>query len=527
MDKTQDIDKLKSTNDEKNVDEQDKIDIKPTQKISSLKRIPPKRGTIENSIKPSLSRFQLDTPIKSVVSAPAEPQHVLPSSIFKSTAKTTQIISTPKPEIVSSSHIVHKQTPTIVAQSTKSMKSFLDVEKPTIKKGDRCTQYNSFIIKENSCYIDSLLFSLLHKFENNFINDLQHIIISSGLSRESCKYRTVDRIIRFYHEIHDKTQPIKKLDSKEFRELLFECDRQRLFSEIPKSVYTETQQDPHDFLSKILHIIGLPECEYSDIKTYSRPSGNSQLISNFRDYNPKEIIINTYNSLLIYPASEESLVIDIGFRQIDDNTFAFITPEEDTEFERATWEYNDIVEFIHKHNLIDNDFKDKLREEDKRLLEFFKQDLEHTKLIELYKEIYNTHIMVYSAKLKHEVEHYIYRDDLPKLTYSRSVYSKVFKNPINYFFISIAREKNDLKTKNNLHLINLPEKIQSYGKTLELVSAVVHYGINFHRGHYVCYFKCGSHWYAMDNSLHDITQYAPFDITNREIMSQCRLLIYM
>lgn len=515
MDKPKDIDKLKIANAEKKVDEQEKMDIKATQKIASLKRIPPKRGTIENPIKPSLTRFQLDTSIKSVVSSSVEPQHVLPSSIYRTTAKTAQIIATPKSEIISSSPIVNKQTPKIVGQSAKSME--LD---------DKCTQYNSFVCKNASCYIDSLLFSLLHKFENNFINDLQHIIISNGLSKESCKFRTANRIIQIYHEIHNKKQPIKKIHSEEFRELLFECDRQRQYSKISKNVYTETQQDPHDFLNKILHIIDLPQCIYSDEKVYSQPKGNSHLISNFRDYSP-ETNISTYNSLLIYRANEESTVIDIGFRQIDNNTFAFMTPEEDTEFERATWEYADIVEFIHTHNLIDSNLKDKFHRDAPHLLEFFKPDIEPEKQIELYKEMYNSHIMVFSEKLKRIVEHYLYRDDLPKLTYFRRAHSKVFKNPINYFIISIARENNDLKTKNNLNIINLPEKIQSYDKTLELVSAVVHYGANLYRGHYVCYFKCGLHWYVMDNLSKDITQYEPFDISNHEIMSQCRLLIYM
>jgi hypothetical protein len=528
MDKKQDIDKSKSTNDEQNVDQQKNIDIRqvPNVTIASLKRIPPKRGAIENPIKPSLTRFVLDTTTNPDVSSTVEPKHALPSSIFKSTTKTAQIMPSPKPTIISHSPLVYKQTQDVEAQRAKPIKSFLAVEKPTIKKDDICTQYNSFKLKKLSCYIDSLLFSLLHKYENNFIKDLQQIIISSDISRESCKYRTVDRIIRFYHEIHDKTQPIKKIYSEDFRELLFECDRQRQYSEISKNVYTTTQQDPHDFLSKILHIINLPECEYSDIKTYSKPRGNSQLISNFIEFNT-ETIISTYNSLLVYPLSERSSVIDIGFSQIDDNTFSFITPEENIAYELATGEYPDIVEFIHKHNLIDSDFKDKIREKDKHLLEFFKPDLEHKKQIELYEKIYNSHIMVFNEKLKQEVKQFIYRDDLPKLTYSRSVNSKVFKNPINYFVISIARENKDLETKNYFALINLPEKIQSYGKTLELVSAVVHYGVNLLQGHYVCYFKCGLHWYVMDNFSKDITQYAPFDITNHEIMTQCRLLVYM
>ena len=231
--------------------------------------------------------------------------------------------------------------------------------------------------------------------------------------------------------------------------------------------------------------------------------------------------------MLIYPENAESKVIDIGFRQIDGNTFAFITPEENNEFERATWEYEDIVEFIHKNNLINSSLIDNIRENDPNLLDFFKPDIEHENLIKLYEKMYNAHIIVFSERLKMEVKHYKYRDDLPKLTYNRSVLSKIFKNPLNYFVISIARENNDLLTKNTLHVINLPERIHSYGKTLELVSAVVHYGFNLQQGHYVCYFKCDTHWYVMDNSANDITQYAKFDISNPEIMSQCRLLIYM
>jgi ubiquitin C-terminal hydrolase len=134
--------------------------------------------------------------------------------------------------------------------------------------------------------------------------------------------------------------------------------------------------------------------------------------------------------------------------------------------------------------------------------------------------------MLFSQESQRMEKHYKYRGDLPKLTFTRSAISKIYSNPINFFVISIARENND-GTKNELELINLPEHIKICGKTLELVSAITHYGKHISTGHYVCYFKCGNHWYIMNNMHDNITQHTAFDIKNREIMSKCRLLIYM
>jgi ubiquitin C-terminal hydrolase len=134
--------------------------------------------------------------------------------------------------------------------------------------------------------------------------------------------------------------------------------------------------------------------------------------------------------------------------------------------------------------------------------------------------------MIYSEEEHKVIKHYTYRDALPKLTFTKSTNTNVFKNPVNYFIISIVRETDNFN-RNTKFLENLPERIHSYGKTLELVSAIVHYGANQLHGHYVCYFKCGSNWYIMDNTNENITNYAPFNIRNHEIMTRCRMLVYM
>jgi hypothetical protein len=533
--------------DSKKVTTIQKVESKTELKIPSLRRIPPKRGSTMDSLRPSLTRFQLDTPSKVEEVPDIKPNVPLPSFVFKSNISgNTSTDTSTKPSTLStkpstlSTKPIFKPSPVLVKHSPKKAEhrfSLIDdlsseeeeeeqEELIEIQHDDLCTQYNFFILSKLSCFIDSLLFSLLHKFDNNFIEDIKRAFTLKDESIESCKKRTIDAIISFYNDIHDKTRPFRRLHSRQFRELLYECDTPRQSSKIAKNVYTSTQQDPHDFFGKILNIIQPTECIYYLIKEYSNPRGNAQLLDNFREYKT-DTPLNTYNSILIYPANEESKVIDVGFRQIDDNTFAFITPKENIIFERATWEYENIVEFIHKNNLVDRNIIERIQEYDPQLLDFFKPDIDHKNLIDLYKGIYNAHNIVFSEELGKEIIHYKYREDLPKLTYTKSSLSTIFRNPLNYFVISIARENIDLRTKNKFNLINLPERIRSYDKTLELVSAVVHYGHSLKQGHYVCYFKCNNHWYVMDNFVNNITKYAPFDIRNTEIMSQCRLLIYM
>ena len=139
--------------------------------------------------------------------------------------------------------------------------------------------------------------------------------------------------------------------------------------------------------------------------------------------------------------------------------------------------------------MIAENVKRNISENDPDLAEFFNPEIGQRKLISLYKDIYHAHNMVFSQELSKMIKHYKYRDDLPKLTYTRSAISKKFGKPINFFVISIARENND-GTKNELELVNLPESIKISGKTLQLVSAIVHYGEDLSEGHYICYFKC-------------------------------------
>ena len=484
-------------------------EIKP--KITLLSIVPPKRG----SLRPSSTRFETNS------------KQEIPSSSI-STPVTLRVPSSPSVPFVPLRLPISKP---VTKPAIPQFRLFPDLTSVTPKhsviiKDDPCTQYNFFNLNNFSCFIDSLLFGLLHKLENNFIIDLLKARELPDTSKENCRTTTIDAIVGLHRYIHDKAQPIKKSVTSKFRELLYKCDTQREKFHIPKSVYTSTQQDPHDFIGKILNIINLPQFNYNETKIYTRPTGDPELVREFPEYKP-ERNINTNHSLLIYTITKGSSVIDIAFRQIDDNSFAFDTPEEITEFERADGEYPNIIEYIHKNNMIAENVKLNIREHDPDLAEFFNDEkISQKKIISLYKDIYHAHIMVFSQESRKSKPHYKYRDDLPKLTYTRSAISKIYVEPINFFVISIARENSD-GTKNKLELVNLPERIQIAGKTLQLVSAVVHYGMHLSKGHYICYFKCGNHWYIMDNMLSDIRQYAPFDIKNREIMSQCRLLIYM
>jgi len=492
-----------------------------TTNITLLSKVPPKRGSIP--IKPSSSRFEIDSskhttpiPLKVVISKPETKQETKPVIKLVTKQDTTPVTNP-----------VTKQEPKLVIkQETKSFSAIVPA-KPmvSIHSDDPCTQYNFFMFDEMSCFIDSLLFGLLHKLENNFIIDLMETRKLPDTSRENCRNNAIDAIVGLHHYIHDNSQPVKRTMCSEFRELLYKCDTQRETDFIPKSVYTSTQQDPHDFIGKILNIINLPQSNYNETKIYSRPIGDPVLISEFQEYTTNRDI-NTNHSLLIYTETATSKVIDIGFTQIDDNTFAFDTPEETIEFEKANGEYPDIIEYIYKNNMIAENVKRNIREHDPDLSEFFNPEIEQKKKISLYQDIYNAHIMLFSQESHRMEKHYKYRGDLPKLTYTRSAISKIYSNPINFFVISIARENND-GTKNELELVNLPECIKISGKTLQLVSAIVHFGQKLLEGHYVCYFKCGNHWYIMNNVRDNITQHARFDIKNREIMSKCRLLIYM
>jgi len=389
---------------------------------------------------------------------------------------------------------------------------------------DPCTQYNFFYIRNLSCYIDSLLFSLLHKFENNFILELKQKLELVPKHNE-CKINVIKFIVSFYNQIHDKSQ-YKILNSGPFRELLYKCDLQRRTRVIPREFYTDSEQDPHDFFGKILNIIDNFQNKITILKNYTEPRGNRDLIEKFGTYSPPEVEHYAHNIVLIYTQSHTSTIIDIGFEQIDGNTFKFSTPSENVEFERATEDYPEIVDFIYEHNLIDSNLKEKIKTSHPGLFVFFNDETTKNRRYQLYKLMRNEHTMIYSVEENKKIIHYTYRDDLPKLSFTKSTNTTVFKNPVNYFIISIVRETDSLH-RNTKFLENLPERIHSYGKTLELVSAIVHYGANQLHGHYVCYFKCGSNWYIMDNTNENITNYAPFNIRNHEIMTRCRMLVYM
>jgi hypothetical protein len=494
-------------------------------KMTSLKRLPPKRQDIKDNITQSSSRFILGTSAKTETTTAVKQAPVLPSFVFK---------KTPLPETT----LTSKESPSSLLTTLQPSKSKITSISPVkeFRKStghevseddvdDPCTQFNFFLYSNLSCYIDSLLFSLLHKFENNFILELQRLLEFEDHSDENCKVKVIRAILSFYQDIHQKTKPIKRTHSAPFRELLYECDTQRQTVDIPKSVYINSQQDPHDFFSKILNIIGHTETDYTVIKKYTHPQGTQALVENFGEYNTI-VNLQTYNSLLIYTQTNESRVIDIGFNQIDENTFAFNTPLENSVFEKATSLYPDVVDFIYNHKLIDSSIIERITENDPDLLDFFKPDIDIEIRCLYYELIYKRHIMVYSAAQNKEVEQFTYQADLPKLTYTKSSNSTIFSNPVNYFVISITREL-DTDHRNNYDLINVPERILSHGKTLQLVSAVVHIGSVIEAGHYICYFKCGDHWYIMDNLKSNITQYAPFNIRNSKIMSNCRMLVYM
>ena len=545
MDNTLQTDKVKGQDDKKNVEnEQFKLEVK----IASLKRVPPKRGMTLDSLRPSSSRFQLDTPQKTEETARMKDAVPLPNIVFKpsisqasSTPLQTSISVAPtqklefhvetKPRQISSSifkpNLSKEPSRLSETKISSSSKSRQAISVASNHDDDPCKQFNFFKISNLSCYIDSLLFSLLHKLENNFVIDLKRSLQLEleHNSVENCKIRVITAIVSFYEQIHDKTHSIKRTLSEPFRELLYECDPQRQTTEIHREFYTNSEQDPHDFFSKILNIIENSQAECTVIKEYTHPIGTKELIETFGEYNT-ENKLKTYNSILIYSQSDKSEVIDIGFEQIDENIFKFTTPVENVEFERATEDYPKIVEFIYNHNLIDSSVIEKFKESDPYLLDFFKPDTDSLVRCALYELMCKKNIMVFSQKENKEIKHYIYNDDLPKLTFTRSTHSTIFNNPLNYFVISITRETDSLH-RNTMNLINLPERILSYGKTLELVSAIVHYGVDQSHGHYVCYFKCGNNWYIMDNMQNNITQYATFDIRNPEIMTKCRMLVYM
>jgi hypothetical protein len=495
---------------------------------ATLRRNAPKRQ--------SSTRFELKTPISEPISIPI-PKPIptpIPKSIPTPIPKSIPIpISTLEPKLPLKSSLKSSLKKSSLKLFEPSLHTSFELSSPTLSKSmrdestDPCTQYNFFYIRNLSCYIDSLLFSLLHKFENNFILELkQKLELVPKQKHNECKINVIKFIVSFYNQIHDKSQSEKILNSGPFRELLYKCDLQRQTRDIPREFYTSSEQDPHDFFGKILNIIDKSQNKITILKNYTEPIGNRDLIENFRTYSSPEVEQYAYNIVLIYTQSLTSPTIDIGFEQIDRNTFKFSTPSENVEFERATEDYPEIVDFIYENNLIDSNLKKKIKTSHPGLFNFFNDETTKEMRYKLYKLMRNEHTMIYSEEESKVITHYTYRDDLPKLSFTKSTHTTVFKNPVNYFIISIVRETDSLH-RNTKFLENLPERIHSYSKTLELVSAIVHYGANLSHGHYVCYFKCGNNWYIMDNTKQNIRNYAPFDIRNREIITRCRMLVYM
>lgn len=519
MDKTRELEKDNQPKKEEDTDKKEKVHPK----ISSLRRVP-KTGTT-NILRPSSTRFELDNSKKTEISP-----HI-PISIFKQPSITIPTINSSKEDDNSKIPTKTKleSISVIPIQETKSSlpvtKSLLFSKDLSSKTVDKCSQLNFFLNKASSCYIDSLVFGLVHLQNNNFINELKTLLKEFDgtlpQSQQTCKTRIINFLIHIYEQIHDQSNPVKRILLNDLRELLYECDQLRSVKTV--KFYKNQQQDVNEFLNIILNIISPNETIFTDVNEFSQPIGNRLLVENFRTYE-RAVDVNSYNTHLIYPQTSIRHIIDIGFTQIKDehnnDIFGFILPPEtDITYEMANGDYDFIVDYIYKNTLVDSNVIEEIRKNDPNLFDFFNPDITTKRRAELYALIYKKERIPFS-------EDYLYRDDLPKLTFKIQKNSKIYKNPLNYFVISILRENAD-GTRNNYDLINVPDRIQSYDKTLELVSAVIHIGQSSIGGHYICYFKCGDNWYIMDDMKTNIQYYAPFDITDKAIMTNCRLLIYM
>lgn len=371
--------------------------------------------------------------------------------------------------------------------------------------GDECEQLNLFQNKESSCYLDSLVFGLVHIQNNKFIDELKTMTDQS----ETCKNRIINYLINMHTQIHNRSVPVKRILIDDFRQLLYECQSQNDMHD--RKYYISEQQDVNEFVNLILRIIEPIETRFSNVRVFQAPRGNINLLQAYSTYQPDPRIEISYNTHMIYPQTTSTDKIDLRFNQLKDesgnNIFQFLSPNESTDLNIANGDYDFIVDHIYKNNLIDSSIVEKIIE---IFPDFFKQEISIEQRTKIYKDIYS-----------------IFSDSLPELTYTIRQNTIIYNNPVNYFIISIVREINIKGKRNNFKLINVPERIQSYDKTLELVSAIIHHGSGVLGGHYICYFKCGTNWYIMDDVQPSIQKYIPFDITDKEIMTNCRLLIYM
>ena len=406
---------------------------------------------------------------------------------------------------------------------------------PLHKKSlDPCLNYNYFEWDEMSCYIDSLLFALLHKRQNGFVEQLLHLKTLPDNSHNGCMTKVIDEILKIYDFIHnDTTELISRMLCTTLRRILYDCSNMRTIGE---HFFMGSQNDVNEFFNIIYDILDIPKNKHDKsivfdevslyfdskkiktIQNYSKPHSESNpvLVESFLEYPTHRN--DKMNPLILFNVLDGETEININIVQQEDGFMIQHNPTP-ISFNRATKDYPDIIDFIRTHNLIDMEIKKQMDSDSIIKLDEFLKGLDPKKQSTLYDELYKK-----------------YSSLLPKLNYTVSQITEIYEAPLDFLLIGIQREFHTgqftdegipIYSKNNFPVRGLPDRITTNGgKVLELVSAITHSG-SLGRGHYICYFKCGDNWYIMNDMTDQLTKYKRFDVNDTAIMREARLFVYM
>jgi hypothetical protein len=398
---------------------------------------------------------------------------------------------------------------------------------------ESCRNKNFFRNSHNSCYIDSLLFALLHVKNNGFIKSLRKI--AKQTHKYECSQDVIDNLLVLYNIIHLGRDSGERISPSNIRNVIKNCIRSIIYKSIDKSKYAQKKDKPSlDELNSFFS-----DNKYKSNGKLKSGSANTYGIKDFSYYyenNSEKIFnydqqdVNEIYSLLIILTNIPSQKIEQHKIYSKKNCNKSMSKRECNELKdpyllsSTIYEDTNIIEGIYAENI------EEANPAKMRTLTYNPK-----KTVDGYFYTEETSNFDESSFLN------IYdNEDLPKaqrkLIGQYEVYQKrkIYKE-LDFLVINVNRYYTDYVNPQKIKLLynyNFLETINTIKGELHLSSIVIHQGPNINSGHYVCLFKCVGTWYVMDDTDTSITILGdkPYtktgEYTEQFVKQNCSMLFY-
>jgi len=387
------------------------------------------------------------------------------------------------------------------------------IEKLDLPSTKTCSDKNYFRNEYNSCYIDSLLFALLHVPNNNFVKHLKFEMQRKSHKLDKCENDVINNVIGLHDSIHYGSA--HRINPEMFRRVIRDCIRKIIHSSISSSepidkFFREEKYNPDGKL-KPEYSINNPSMRYRD---YYIEDSNRTFMRTQQDVNEHLAIlfdlvrvsdVATTNSIMIlsngrFPpvtSQIEKIRNSVKLDQFTKNKgLSKVSPIYVLDL------MSDVT--LHTENMIFT------------ISDISELDDENSVRVtcnEIGKCDDKTVVALYNHKIN-------------KTQYLDTPFLAIRVNRCGY-------DSNGMPTKHK-HKIQWHDTMKTEKNgILSLSSIVVHHGNSCNGGHYVCIFKCADYWYVMDDTSNNLVQLGrtPYNDTIRtytreDVQRNCTTLFY-